>query len=450
MRGIRPLLLASISALALGACDLDIGDLNHPQLDDLQNHPTRTSVDSACTGLLIGNRRNVAAENGYIMQLGILGREATNSDSADPRYVTELLNGPLNAGSPFGGNFWALPYANIKVANIILDVVGKVPAGDFTAEESSGIKGFTKTMQALDLLEVIDTHDSNGIVVDPATSFTELAPIVDKAAGFAKIVSLLDTAKTDLMAGGTAFSFPLSPGYDGFNTPATFLKFNRAIRARVAVYMKDYDAALAALGESFIDETKSLDLGVYHVFGTNSGDTVNQLVNPNIFVDGSVQKDVQKKADTKPDDRYTRKVIESKDGKTLTFAAYTSPTSRVPIIRNEELILIRAEAEIGKSDLANAAKDLNFIRTTSGGLAARADLTAGNIVDELLYNRRYSLLFEGHRWIDVRRFDRLADLPVNTDPMTGKVDVRNARYPLPLNECNARPADEPACAKGSI
>ena len=437
------------AALLVGACDLEVKDLNNPGLDQLEDDPTPSAVSAACVGLQIGSRSNTAAANGYVAQLGILGREAYNFDQADPRYIKELLQGTLNQGSPFGGNFWALPYANIKVANIILDVVGKVPAGDLSAEETAGIKGFTKTMQALDLLEVINTHDTNGLVTEPSKDFTQLAPIADKAAGFAKIVMLLDTAKTDLMAGGKAFPFRLSPGYEGFDTPAGFLKFNRAIRARVAVYTKDYDGALAALGESFIDDTKSLDLGVYHVFGTNSGDTVNQLVNPNIFVDGSVQKDVQKKADTKPDDRYTRKVNESKDGKTLTFAAYQSPTARVPIIRNEELILIRAEAEIGKSDVANAAKDLNLIRTRSGGLAP-VTINAANAIDELLYNRRYSLLFEGHRWIDVRRFDRLMDLPVNTDPMTGKVDVRNARYPLPLNECNARPLDEPACAKGSL
>jgi hypothetical protein len=44
-----------------------------------------------------------------------------------------------------------------------------------------------------------------------------------------------------------------------------------------------------------------------------------------------------------------------------------------------------------------------------------------------------SLLWEGHRWVDVRRFDRLATLPK---------DVTNhfiqAQQPIPLAECDVR------------
>jgi len=126
------------------------------------------------------------------------------------------------------------------------------------------------------------------------------------------------------------------------------------------------------------------------------------------------------------------------------FSIYPDPTTPVAIIRNEELILIRAEAEWGKGDLVAATADLNIVRVASGGLAPVAGLTMTTFVDELLYERRYSLLFEGHRWIDVRRFDRLNDLPLDKPDF-----VRNVRFPLPLNECNARGPSEPACSKGS-
>src|SRR5256885_2729238 len=36
-----------------------------------------------------------------------------------------------------------------------------------------------------------------------------------------------------------------------------------------------------------------------------------------------------------------------------------------------------------------------------------------DFLDELLYNRRLSLLFEGHRWIDMRRFGRLNQLTLD-------------------------------------
>ena len=52
----------------------------------------------------------------------------------------------------------------------------------------------------------------------------------------------------------------------------------------------------------------------------------------------------------------------------------------------------------------------------SGGLAPITAATAGDVVTEILYNRTYSLLFEqGARWVDARRYGRLAQLPkVNT------------------------------------
>jgi hypothetical protein len=47
-------------------------------------------------------------------------------------------------------------------------------------------------------------------------------------------------------------------------------------------------------------------------------------------------------------------------------------------------------------------------------------------VDELLYNRRYSLFLEGHRWIDYRRHGRLDALPRD-----GESHVVHDRYPIP-------------------
>jgi starch-binding outer membrane protein, SusD/RagB family len=457
MRIFPTLLAASVAAAAslavgatLGACDLDVGDLNNPGLDQLENNPTPSAVSAACTGLIIGHRRNVASENGYIMQVGILGHEAYNFDAADPRYISELLAGTLNQGSPFGGNFWPLPYINIRDANIVLHAVDKV--AEFSEAQKASIRGFAKTMQALDLLEVINTHDTNGAVIDTDHGISEpLGAVVDKAATFAQIVKLLDGAKADLMAGGDAFPFNLSAGYTGFDKPATFLKFNRAIRARVAIYLKDNDGALDALAESFIDDTAMADLslGVYHVFGTSSGDTANALVNPNIYVYPAIATDAQKNGAV-VDARFTKKVMTAKKpgaaqglASTLAFTLYTTPTSPVPVIRNEELILIRAEAEFGKNDFVKGTADLNLVRVRSGGLALIApDLNATNYVDALLYEREYSLLFEGHRWIDLRRFDKLKDLPKDKPDF-----VINVRYPMPLNECNARPAAE--CKKDS-
>ncbi|MGH7702290.1 MAG: RagB/SusD family nutrient uptake outer membrane protein, partial [Gemmatimonadales bacterium] len=123
------------------------------------------------------------------------------------------------------------------------------------------------------------------------------------------------------------------------------------------------------------------------------------------------------------------------------YRVYTALGDAIPIIRNEELILLRAEAYIGQgSNLAAAVADLNFIRVNSGGLAPYAGLvTQPALLNELLYDKRYSLLFEGgHRWIDVRRYNRLlTDLPQEATTDLGTT-TRFSKMPFPVDECNPR------------
>lgn len=453
-----------LGALAIPACDLDVPDLNNPSLSDLENNPTAVSIGAACTGLLSGNRRNHAAPNGYVVLLGILGREAYNFDTADPRFIDEMLAGTLDQGSPFGGNFWAGPYANIRLANIILGALDKVPEVELTATNKSAIRGFVETIMALDLLEVIVTHDTNGAVIETDRDpLAPLPPIASKDATYAEIVRLLESGKTNLAAGGDVLPFAMSRGFAGFNTPATFLTFNRAIRARVAAYLEDYPTVLMALSESFINDnpaTADFDAGVYYSYSTKPGDTANGLINPNIYAHPSVEDDVQEVAAGVPDDRFRRKVgmagqegVSGQRTATLTFnRLYPDPEASVPLIRNEELILLKAEALFFTSMPAEALAELNIVRVGSGRLAPLTVVPdEAMFIDQLLYERRYSLLFEGHRWIDARRFDRLEDLPIFVVMPEGEPpvpDSLNVRFPIPSPECDARPG-EPACALGS-
>jgi starch-binding outer membrane protein, SusD/RagB family len=437
-----------LGTLSTAACDLDIPDLNNPGLGELQDTPTVASVTAACSGLLIGSRRNRAAENGYVSLLGILGREALVNDNADPRYTREMLQGELSRSSPFGGNFWALPYTNIRLANVILAGVDKV--AEFSPAQQAGIRGFAHTMQALDLLEVIVTHDTNGAVIDTDHPIgSPLAPIVDRDTTYTEIARLLDDSVADLQAGGAAFAFPMSSGYHdfGFDVPANFLKFNRALRVRVAVYMKDYNRALTELPGSFIDDTSAMinfKTGVYYEYSTKSGDAANGLINTNIFVDPPVMTEAQSNAGT-IDARFSSKVDLNEDKQLVFSKLYPSNSTPVATIRNEELILLKAEALFFTGNVEGAVNELNIVRTKSGGLLA---LTDGNpdkmkFTDELLYERRYSLLFEGgHRWIDLRRFG----LPLPLDNMS---DKQNVRFPIPLAECDPRP-NEPRCMLGSL
>jgi hypothetical protein len=442
---------AVIGGLMLGACDdLDVGDLNAPGLDELQENPTRVGVTTATTGLLIGLRAGIAEPNGWIALLGAMGREGFNlNTTSDPRYIAEMIVGPLDPGSgAFGGNFWGARYANIRNTELVLAAVDNVPEAEMEEAEREGIRGFAKTIEALELLRVILTRDANGAVIDVNRPVTgEPGPIVSREEVYTRISELLDESEAHLQAGGPTFAFRLGAGFSGFDTPATFLQVNRALRARVAVYLDDWAGALAALAESFISTTAPLGLGVYHVYGTGSGDLQNNILTgaPQIRANPLLIAEAQTRANGQPDLRVTTKIETGTaftgiaGGSSITsdqhFIIYPENTSPVPIIRNEELILLRAEANLGLGNITEALADINFIRTSSGGLPAYSGpTTAGAVLDELLYNKRYSLLWEGgHSWIDHRHYDKLTDLPRMV--AAGKFFTK---MPFPINECLVR------------
>lgn len=187
-----------------GACsDLTVPDYNNPSLEDLQANPTISGVKAAATGLLIGTR--VDAET-YVLRTGIVGREAYFLDPNEPRYVAELVVGPLDAGG-FGGALWTFPYRNIRNANVLLGAVDKVTMSN---AEKEAIRGFTKTIQALDYFQIINTRDQLGAAIEVNRGVNDPpAPIVGKAEAFNHAVKLLGEAKGHLQAGGGSFPFQI-------------------------------------------------------------------------------------------------------------------------------------------------------------------------------------------------------------------------------------------------
>ena len=462
IRGLTGVLAAA--ALTVAACkDVTVPNYNNPSLEQLTENPTVGTVNTAVVGMLIALRGRVGTE---ASALGILGKESYNLDQAEPRNVISYLQGPIEPGGFVQDLSWTAGYRNIYQGAVILEATAKVPespaptTATFTAQQKEGIRGFVKTIIAMELLTQIRIRDAAGIMVDySANPSAALGPIVGKDAALTRISALLDEAKTHLQAAGTSFVFPLHSGFAGFNTPATFLQFNRGIKARVEVYRQRWPDALTALGESFIDVSSgaaaTLAKGVYHVYSTTSGDALNPLYDPTpatLYVHPSILNGAQTRANGEPDLRLssktspgTQRVVQQVQG-THRFTIYASNVAPVPMLKNEELILLRAEARYQNGDPVGALADINFIRVNSGGLAPLAGFASQTaFVDELLYNRRYSLLFEaGHRWVDARRYGRLSQLPrINT-----QLSEKTFPYVMfPQDECNQRaPQPQPGCS----
>lgn len=450
----RMTVVALVAAtVGLGACkEVTVPNFNSPNVDQLLTRPNATTVNTTVLGLLVGAR---AAVGTYAQTLGIFGREIYNLDQAEPRVVLSYLQEPLTPGG-FGVDLgWGATYRQVLTAQTILDVVDRVP--DYSAAQKEGVRGFAKTFMALAFLEQLRVRDTFGIVLAVDPTATELGAFVTREEGYTRAATLLEEAKTHLSAGGTAFPFTLNTGFAGFNTPANFLRINRAIKARLESNRSQWAAVLTALNESFINTAATtpaaLATGAYHVYSSSSGDALNPLFDaaPRALVaHPSYLTDAQLRADGTRDLRATAKaavtavtLTTQQVSSNVRINLYATNVSPVPIIKNEELILLRAEANIGLGNRAAAIQDLNFVRVNSGGLAPLPADYADDLVTELLYNRRYSLFFEyGHRWFDMRKYGRLAQLP-KALPTHRIFPI----VPLPSDECNQRSPAPKGCVQ---
>jgi hypothetical protein len=435
MRQTHALLL--LAALGTGACSFDLStNPNSPSA--IGENPSIGEISATAIGVLQALRPDVADRP---LDMGILGREVLRFDGSDPRFTGELLHGPLDpGGNAFGGDHWLEEFNAIRTAQDLLNVLPTAEA--LSAEQQSSTSGYLKTLQALSFLFILNSHTQDSIPITVGTEVTSPPqPFVTNAEAYAHVDQLLDEAANELAAGGAAFAFALPGGFAGFDTPATFAQFNRGLRARAAVYQNQFAEALTVLGSSFINPASPLSTGVYMDYGTGAGDLANGLSvdpqNGENFVHPSIQTGAQLKLDGTPDDRFLTKTVarpsQSADNLTsaLGWVRYPSPNSPIPLLKNEELILLRAEANIGLGDLASALTDINLIRTTSGGLPPAAPFaSADEALTELLYNKTYSLLYEGgNRWIDARHYGRLNTLPVDRPG-----DVVFSTLPIPNSE----------------
>jgi hypothetical protein len=216
---------------------------------------------------------------------------------------------------------------------------------------------------------------------------------------------------------------------------------------------------LTALGATWIADLTAgnRNNGTYVVYSTSSGDVLNNVsyaVNSDLYVHPGIDSILN----VGLDDRYRRKVAlatsacnpvynpRSQVGVTATRrpCTYATNTTSIPIIRNEELVLLRAEAEWFTGATAAAITDLAAVRANSGGsnggtsvVAFAAPTTNTEFVSELLLQGTLSLFQEGHRFPDYRRFGRLAALGTLAQDVAANFTV--APYSvLPNQECDSR------------
>lgn len=400
----------------VGCEDLDFPDPNNPTDET-------ATIQSLVTGAEAVMRQDMGV---YLRDLLVVGREAYYLEPADPRYTGELLTGPIDPGGFLCYRPWQTAYKVIANCETIKNSSGA----------DAGATGVAKTFHAYALMRVLYLTDTNGARLNYDGDIT--VDVATKAEVLAEIESLLDAGYSDLQSAGSSFSFALSSGFSGFDTPSTFALFNRGLKARVAVHQDDWTAAQSALTAcSDWANSSDPDEGVYHAFSSGSNDqgnemyedptatTVKLMVHPTFYTDAD-------SGDSRVSDNVViRSETITYDGLESYLAPnkYSSSYDPVPIMRAVELQLLQAEVYIGNGNYTAAETIMNSIRTAAG-VAGYTDTDASNAVDRILNEKRYSLFLEGHRLADMRHYGKTGDLPIDRPDRGDEI----VTFPIPESE----------------
>ncbi|MDN3491942.1 RagB/SusD family nutrient uptake outer membrane protein [Winogradskyella bathintestinalis] len=423
------IIILAISIAVFTSCELSGGEsLNGASTNSISDDLSRGELPQAISGILSDMRERL---NTQIDVQSIFGREYYYFTSSDPRFEGDVVIGNLDNNTFYTTAPWGSRYAAIKDINLTLTGLENTTS-DFSNEEILATRGVLNTLKAHELLMVANNQYTNGIRLDVSDP-DNLGPFVTYQEALTAIDELLREAATDLSNGGSSYPFELSTGYPA--TLMSFLEFNKGLNARVEAYRGNYPNVISLLNDSFMNMNESLDKGVYHVFSLSGADipnplylALNQVSNVRVahssFVDDALPMD----------SRLNKVVLRDNPAEASGLVGeydvfiYESNVDRIPIMRNEELILLYAEANMSINP-AEAEMAINTIRNAANLDDYSGALTPEALEDEILFQRRYSLFGEGHRWVDMRRFNRLSELP---NDRAG--DTVPEAVPIPANE----------------
>lgn len=469
MKRYTTIVLAAAVLVAAGCKDNPVANpIDAPTVDALSGPLTRITLQQLATGALAQDRSAINAF-AYALEPGIWARDIYRIDASEPRFVQETLGGNPDPGSFAGGGQWAGFYTAIRAENTLILALANAPASEFTTAEVNATRGFMRTMKALDYWRIIEMHDTVGATIqtDDGSALTDVRC---KTAVLNYIAALYDSANADFTAAGatTVLPFNLPSGFKAFgrdySVVSNLVKFNRGLKGKLDFYRgldrKNPTPALfptaiteltAALGGAAPGAVPPADFtkGPYYVFVPGGSENT-----PSTFADVKVGLNPLVGDSIQAGDTRRSKIVNAPAtisgfglSSSITYVGALANAANqarpLGILRDEELVLLRAQAYIEAGQLANAILDINSVRTNYG-LAPVAPATKAAAIDAVLYEKRYSLLFEGaQRLDDLREYGRLNATFLRKETAT---DPFNAALPIPRAELNARGLTvNPAC-----
>jgi hypothetical protein len=460
--------LAGVLALC-GACK---DSLNAPSQDNIVAG-TAQPLQNLVTGVIAQDRASAMAFS-YLLYPETEARNSVRIDPNEPRFISELIAVPIDPTDFIGGSGWTAYYAGIRAANQLITspTLTALSAGDRAAAV-----GFVQTMKALQYIRVVQLHDSLGAVIQgPNPSVTD--PFRTKGAVLAYVSALLDSANASLTGAGVSASVPFTlPGGFTANTDytqtANLALFNRGLKGMVEVYRGldrqtpcagCFATAVTALNTALsavpaVPSANDLAVGPYYQFNPSAPESFsNPLVDNHIYLTNNFVNSIQNGDARGSKIAKSASASSSVSGLQLTFRdPVTDPgnlsniTRLIPIVRNAAFFLLRAQAEVATGNFAGATADVNAVTVGEGGNAPYAAFTtAAQAQAAILYEYRYSFIYEGPYYLVTARQYSIINLAYVTQPGMPSVAADPLHTTDPLQTTLTIPFAEAAARNGNV
>lgn len=369
----------------------------------------------------------------YVLNIDLIADNSVFQGFYDSQLEIDQRSVPFT--NLFVTESWPAIYRIINMTNLLISGVPDLDDPKF--ENQDDVLGQAHALRALayfDLLRIFGEH------YIPNSAFglpLLLQPIPDN--DFNQIPSLSRSSVAETYAQiNEDLDLALSFLTDSFDQGTMNYYAALALRARVALYQKNYAVAKAAADEIIEEGGFELleDLG--DLYNTTS-------VTPESIFDLEFNDQDQSEFNTytirRDEYNLDEDLIEATEdgderGNFYGFSRNANRTLKYPdgtnsnntkVFRLAEIHLIRAEAAAMLSGNPNdGLADINLIRERANLDPLPSFPSMNAFVDALLQERRIELSFEGHRFFDLVRFNK-------TSEVLGMPDFRKI-FPIPRNE----------------
>jgi hypothetical protein len=325
----------------------------------------------------------------YVVGSGLLMDELSDSFASGSNYDYDARRNPTNASYGTGtcaGNQQPPIYTTLSVARRSADTAAGRLKGFSDADMPAGVSRAKLIGQAYAYAGYSIVLLGEGM----CSASINLSPELTPAQLFAEAKTRFDSA---IVYAGTA-------------TDAATVNFATLGRARTLLDLGDLanagiDAAKIPAGFVMNMSSDAINVRrqnfVFLSLNQNSFATIDPSFR-NLTINGA--------ADSRVAVTNTGKAGTATGTQLWTADKYPTLSTVMPIARYAEAQLILAESRVAANDLTGAATAINAARATHPGLPtfSATGLTAADVKNQIIEERRRELFLEGHRLGDIRRY----------------------------------------------